>query len=184
MHKTDVKDTVMQRPTPVDEEIVLDNTKYIESATDTQGIITDCNDYFAEISGYTKAELIGKPHSIVRHPDMPKIAFKLLWDRIQHGHNITAVIKNLAKDGRYYWVFTHFEIERDINTKEITGYKAYRKAVSKYIKAVLDPLYKRLVEIEKEGGTKASEKALDEFLKSGGPDVTFDNLMEEIYRFY
>ncbi len=174
----------MNRPQPIDEEIVLDNTKYIESETDTKGIITDCNDYFAEISGYRKEELIGKPHNIVRHPDMPKIAFKLLWDRIQNGHNITAVIKNLAKDGRYYWVFTHFEIQRDINTKEITGYKAYRKAVSKYIKATLDPLYKKLVEIEKEGGMEASGKYLDEFLAQGGPDVTFDNLMEEIYRFY
>jgi hypothetical protein len=115
---------------------------------------------------------------------MPKIAFKLLWDRIKQGKNITAVIKNLTKDGRYYWVFTHFKIIRDINTKEITGYKAYRKAVSKHIKELLDPLYKKLTEIEKEGGMEASEKALNEFLRQGGEDVTFDNLMEEIYRFY
>ncbi len=173
-----------KQPLPLNEEIQLDNTKYIESETDTKGIITGCNDYFTEISGYTKEELIGQPHNIVRHPDMPKIAFKLLWDHIKQGKNITAVIKNLAKDGRYYWVFTHFEIIRDINTKEITGYKAYRKAVSKHIKGILDPLYKKLSKIEKEGGMKASEKALDEFLRQGGEDVGFDNLMEEIYRFY
>ncbi len=172
------------RPTPIDEEIMLDNTKYIESETDTHGTIVDCNDYFAEISGYTKDELIGAPHNIVRHPDMPKIVFKLLWDRIQSGHNITAVIKNMAKDGRYYWVFTHFEIIRDINTKEIKGYRAYRKMVSPHIKKVLDPLYKRLTEIEKEGGMEASEKALNEFLREGGDHITFDNLMEEIHRFY
>jgi PAS domain S-box-containing protein len=172
------------RPEPIDEEIALDNTKYIESETDTKGIITGCNDYFAEISRYTKEELIGQPHSIVRHPDMPKIAFKLLWDRIQQGKNLTAVIKNLAKDGRYYWVFTHFEIERDINTKAIIGYKAYRKAVSKHIKELLEPLYKNLTEVEKIGDMEASERALNDFLKSGGDDVTFDNLMEEIHRFY
>ena len=174
----------MIRPEPINEEIILDNTKYIESQTDKKGIIIDCNDYFAEISGYTKDELLGQPHSIVRHPDMPRIVFKLLWDRIQNGHNITAVIKNLAKDGRFYWVFTHFEIIRDINTKEIKGYKAYRKAVSKYIADILLPLYKKLVEIEKVGGMEASEKYLNEFLAEKGDHITIDNLMEEIHRFY
>ncbi|BBG66346.1 signal-transduction sensor protein=PAS/PAC domain [Hydrogenimonas sp.] len=173
-----------QRPMPIDVEIVLDNSKYIESETDIHGNIVACNDYFAEISGYSKDELIGQPHNIVRHPDMPKIIFKILWDRIRSGHNITAVIKNMAKDGRYYWVFTHFEIIRDINTKEIKGYRAYRKMVSPHIKKVLDPLYKRLTEIEKEGGMEASEKALNEFLHEGGEHITLDNLMEEIHRFY
>jgi PAS domain S-box-containing protein len=174
----------MTKATPTDKEIILDNTLYIESQTDTEGIITDCNDYFAKISGYTREELIGQPHSIVRHPDMPRIIFGLLWDRIQNGHNITAVIKNLAKDGRYYWVFTHFEIIRDINTKKITGYKAYRKAVSKHITAILLPLYKKLVEIEKDGGMQESEKYLDSFLAEKGDHITIDNLMEEIHRFY
>jgi len=174
----------MAKPTPIDEEIELDNTKYIESETDTQGVITDANDYFCEISGYTRDELIGRPHNIVRHPDMPKIAFKLVWDRIQSGKNINAAIKNLAKDGRYYWVFTHFEIIRDINTGEITGYRAYRKAVSRHTKEVLDRLYKKLVELEREGGMEASEKYLNEVLADAGEDVTFDNLLEEIYRLY
>ncbi|MDX1808782.1 MAG: PAS domain-containing protein [Sulfurospirillaceae bacterium] len=174
----------MKKPVPIDEEIVLDKNIYIESQTDTRGIITNCNDYFAKISGYTKDELIGKSHNIIRHPDMPRIIFKLLWDRIKNGHNIIAVIKNMAKDGRYYWVFTHFEIIRDINTKEITGYRAYRKYVSKHITAVLLPLYKKLVEIEKTEGMEASEKYLNDFMKEKGEHITIDNLMEEIYRFY
>ena len=174
----------MRDITPLDEEIELDNTKYIESETDSKGVITDCNDYFAQISGYDRDELIGKPHNIVRHPDMPRILFKLLWDRIEKGENVTAAIKNMAKDGRYYWVFTHFEIKRDMNSGEIRGYKAYRKAVSKHAKELLDPLYKKLVEIEKEGGMEASEKALEEFFATGGDDNGFDNFFEEIYRFY
>ncbi len=174
----------MKRSKPIDKEIILDNTKYIESRTDKQGVIVECNDYFAEISGYNKEELIGQPHSIIRHPDMPCIIFKLLWNRIQNGHNLTAVIKNLAKDGRYYWVFTHFEIIRDINTKEIKGYRAYRKAVSKHIADILLPLYKKLVAIEKEKSMQESEKYLNDFLASGGEDITIDNLMEEIHNFY
>jgi len=174
----------MNRPTPIDEEIILDRSKYIESQTDTKGIITFCNDYFAEISGYSKEELIGKSHNIIRHPDMPKVIFKILWERIKSGKNILAVIKNLSKSGRYYWVFTHFEIVRDINSKEIVGYKAYRKATSKYIIGVLDPLYKKLVDIENKENIQESEKYLNNFLKSKGEHITIDNLMEEIYRFY
>ena len=98
----------MHRPTPKDEEIELDPKRYLVSETDEKGIITYVNDYFIEVSGYSKEELIGQPHSILRHPDMPKVIFKLLWETIQTGHNINAVIKNLAKDGRYYWIFTEF----------------------------------------------------------------------------
>ncbi len=173
----------MKRPTPIDEEIILENNVYIESDTDLKGIITYVNDYFAEISRYSKEELIGQPHSIVRHPDMPKILFKILWSRIQNGHNFIAAVKNLAKDGRYYWVFTDFDILRN-EAGEPIGYKASRKKISKHVTDVLDPIYKKLVEIEKEGGMEASEKYLNDFLKSHGDDITVDNLLEEIHRFY
>jgi len=173
----------MQKPTPIDEEIELKNNVYIESDTDTKGIITYANDYFAEISGYTPQELIGKPHNIVRHPDMPKILFKILWDRLQSGQNFIAAIKNLAKDGRYYWVFTDFESIKDQNG-EIIGYKAARKKISKHVTEVLDPIYKKLTEVEKEGGMEASAKYLDEFLAEHGDDITVDNLLENIHRLY
>jgi PAS domain S-box-containing protein len=173
----------MKRPEPIDEEIILKNNVYIESDTDTKGIITYCNDYFAEISGYSKEELIGQPHSIVRHPDMPRVLFKILWDRIRSGQNFVAAVKNLAKDGRYYWVFTHFEVLRDSSGK-ITGYKASRKKISKHVTDVLDPIYKKLVEIEKEGGMEASEKYLTDLLHSHGSDITVDNMLEEIHRLY
>jgi len=173
----------MKRPEPVNEEIELKNNVYIESDTDLKGIITYVNDYFAEISCYTQEELVGKPHSIVRHPDMPKILYKILWDRIQNGHNFIAAIKNLAKDGRYYWVFTDFDTLRDDNGIP-TGYKASRKKISKHVTNVLDPIYKKLVGIEKEGGMEASEKYLKDFLKSHGDDITVDNMLEEIHRFY
>ena len=174
----------MQKPTPVNEEIVLDPRRYIVSETDEKGKITFCNDYFIEVSGYTKEELIGKPHSIVRHPDMPKVVFKLLWETISQGKNINAVVKNLAKDGRYYWIFTEFESRRDTDTGEIIGYHAARKSISKHVIEIISELYSKLSDIEKNEGVEASQKYLISFLKEKGDDIDFSNIMEEIHRFY
>ena len=174
----------MTKPTPIDEEIVLDPKRYIVSETDEKGKITFANDYFQEVSGYTEEELIGKPHSIVRHPDMPKVVFKLLWETIGAGKNINAVVKNLAKDGRYYWIFTEFEIRKDTDTGKIIGYHASRKKISRHVIEVIAKLYAKLLEIEKSEGVETSEKYLIAFLKEKGDDIEFANIMEEIHKFY
>ena len=174
----------MIKPTPIDEEIVLDPKRYIVSETDEKGKITYCNDYFKEVSGYSDEELIGHPHSVVRHPDMPKVVFKLLWETISQGKNINAVVKNLAKDGRNYWIFTEFESRKNTDTGEIIGYHASRKTVSKYIIDIIANLYAELLAVEKSSGVEASEKYLNDFLKEEGDDITFANIMEEIHRFY
>ncbi len=174
----------MTKPTPLNEEIKLDPKRSIVSETDAKGKITFANDYFIEISGYSREELIGKPHSIVRHPDMPKVVFKLLWETIKAGKNINAVVKNMAKDGRYYWIFTEFEIRRDNDTQKIIGYHASRKTISKHVIEVIAKLYKKLLEIEKTQGIEASEKYLVEFLKEKGDDIEFADIMEEIHKFY
>jgi PAS domain S-box-containing protein len=173
----------MKRPEPIHEEIELKNNVYIESDTDPKGVITYVNDYFAEISRYSPEELVGQPHSIVRHPDMPKVLFRILWDRLQAGENFIAAVKNLAKDGRYYWVFTDFETVKD-DAGAITGYKAIRKKISHHVTDVLDPIYKKLVEVEHEGGMEASAKYLNDFLADHGNDITVDNLLENIHRLY
>ena len=174
----------MQKPIPLDEEIALDPKRYIVSETDEKGKITFCNDYFMEVSGYNKEELIGKSHNIVRHPDMPKIVFKLLWETISQGKNINAVVKNLAKDGRYYWIFTEFESRRDNDTGDIIGYHAARKSISKHVIEIIANLYTVLLEIEKNEDIEASEKYLISFMKEKGDDIDFSNIMEEIHRFY
>ncbi len=174
----------MTKPTPIDEEILLDPKRYIVSETDEKGKITYANDYFQEVSGYTEDELIGKPHSIVRHPDMPKVVFKLLWQTIGAGKNINAVVKNLAKDGRYYWIFTEFEIRKDTDTGEIIGYHASRKKISRHVIEIIAELYAKLLEIEEKDGVDASEKYLVSFLKDKGDDIEFADIMEEIHRFY
>ena len=168
----------MKHPEPKNNEIKLSTKRYIVSKTDAKGIIEYGNDYFVEISGYTEAELIGQPHSIVRHPDMPKIAFKLMWDRISKGQNFMAVVKNLAKDGSYYWVVTDFEPKLDPITNEPISYTAFRKAAPQKAIDTMAPFYQKLVEIEKEGGMDASGKYLYGFLEEN--NTTYDVFINDI----
>lgn len=136
-----------KKPFPVDKEINLDPTKTIMSKTDTRGIIEYANEYFMEISGYEEFELMGQAHNIIRHPDMPKTIFKLMWDSIEKGQNIHAFVKNMAKDGRYYWVLTNFEIKKDVEGNVISYY-ARRKAAPRNAIYEIDRLYYILKSIE------------------------------------
>jgi PAS domain-containing protein len=87
----------LESTNPTNHPIFLDPNRIIMSKTDLNGIIEFANDYFIEISGYSRAELMGQPHNIIRHPEMPKVIFKLLWDHIQKGESIYAFVKNLTK---------------------------------------------------------------------------------------
>ncbi len=168
----------MQRPEPINKEIKLNPKRYIVSKTDAKGIIEYGNDYFVEVSGYKESELIGKPHSIVRHPDMPRVVFKMMWDRINRAQNIMAVVKNMAKDGSYYWVVTEFEPKVDPITNEIISHTAFRKAAPQEAIDTMAPIYQKLLEIEKDGGMEASEKYLRGFLEEKGK--TYDEFINEI----
>jgi len=137
----------LKKPFPMDKEINLDPTKTIMSKTDARGIIEYANEYFMEISGYEEFELMGQAHNIIRHPDMPKTIFKLMWDSIQNGQNIHAFVKNLAKDGRYYWVLTNFEIKKD-GEGNVISYYARRKAAPRNAIYEIDRLYYILKSIE------------------------------------
>ncbi len=86
-------------------EYKLDRKTIIVSETDAKGRIVYANEDFCKISKYSKDELIGNPHNIVRHPDMPKAIFKELWTHVQSGKIWKGVVKNRTKDGGYYWVF-------------------------------------------------------------------------------
>lgn len=88
----------------MNQEVLLDKKTMIVSETDSKGIIIYANEDFCKIAGYTKEELIGKPHNYVRHPDMPKAAFEDLWKTIQRGEVWNGIVKNKTKDGGFYWV--------------------------------------------------------------------------------
>ena len=168
----------MSRPTPTNKEIKLSPKRYIVSKTDAKGIIEYGNDYFVEISGYTEAELIGKPHSIVRHSDMPKIVFKMMWDRINKGQNIIAVVKNLSKSGDHYWVVTEFEPKVDPITNEIISHTAFRKAAPQAAIDAIEPIYAKLLELEKEGGMITSENYLRSFLEE--QNTNYDEFIDQL----
>ncbi|MDA3946636.1 MAG: PAS domain-containing protein [Helicobacteraceae bacterium] len=168
----------MEQQTPIDESVKLDKYKYIMSRTDTKGNIEFGNDYFFEISGYTPNELIGRSHNLIRHPDMPKVIFKLMWDRLKQGKNVFAVVKNMAKDGRYYWVTTKFEIKKDPIENSIRSYMAYRQAAKPKTIGSISKLYKELLDIEQSGGVEASEKYLSGYLESRRQ--TYDEFIDEV----
>jgi len=168
----------MKHPKPLDNEIKLSQKRYIVSKTDTKGIIEYANDYFIEISGYSEEELIGQPHNIVRHPDMPRVAFKIMWDRISKGQNFMAIVKNLAKDGSYYWVVTDFEPKLDPITKEIVSHTAFRKAAPQKAIDAIVPIYAKLTEIEKNVGMVTSEKYLYKFLEDN--NTTYDEFIDDL----
>lgn len=88
-----------------DQETVLDEYAFLVSETDDKGIIRFANDDFCRIAEYGVDELIGNPHNMVRHPDMPRVAFKSLWDTVQKGGVWTGYVKNATKTGGYYWVY-------------------------------------------------------------------------------
>lgn len=160
---------VKNTPTIIDKEVVWDKSKTIMSKTDKFGTIEYANDVFVDVCGYEDYELVGKPHNIIRHPDMPKVVFKVLWDNLKQGNNFHAIVKNLAKSGRYYWVVTDFDISKN-EAGEITHYFARRKAVPAEVVAKVEPLYKKLLQIEEASGMEGSEKYLIGFLEEQGKD--------------
>ncbi|MBF4491119.1 PAS domain-containing protein [Flavobacterium sp. JLP] len=158
-------DSRITRPTPSDREVDWNKNKVLLSKTDTKGTILYANEDFIDVSGYDEFELIGQPHNIIRHPDMPKVIFKFLWDSIKSSKNIHAIIKNMSKTGRYYWVITDFKIIAD-SDGEIVGYFGTRKSVPEdIIVKFIEPLYKKLLHIEEASGMLASEEYLVGFLE-------------------
>jgi len=113
------------KPDPVDEEVIFDGGVMI-TETDTAGIITYANRKFRQMTGYSKEELVGSPHNINRHPDMPKAAFEGLWKTVKSGHYWEGYVKNMTSEGKYYLVVVWIKPKFDEN-KNIVGYIAGRK---------------------------------------------------------
>ncbi len=168
----------IQRPIPTENEIVLDSAKYMLSKTDPFGNIEYCNDYFVQISGYAEHELVGKPHSIVRHPDMPGAIFELMWEHLHYRKPISLFIKSLAKDGSYYWTFTEINVRINKAIDEVEGYFGYQKNAQRYLIPQIEAFYDKLLKIEKESGLDASSKYLSSYLEER--EQSWESYMEEL----
>jgi PAS domain S-box-containing protein len=160
------------RPDPTQQERMLAEDDFIVSKTDPKGIITYGNRIFIAISGYSEEELLGSPHNILRHPDMPRTVFKLLWDTLQARQEINAYVKNLAKDGSFYWVFANITPSLDRRGEVIGYYSVRRKPRPEAVKTVA-ALYRTMLDAERkagdgQAGMKASLAILNRTLEEKG----------------
>ncbi len=155
---------------PTGKERFFAEQDIIVSKTDAKGIITYANEVFLDIAQYAEEEVLGEAHNIIRHPDMPRCVFGLLWKTIAAGEEIFAYVKNMAKNGDHYWVFAHVTPTFDAAGR-ITGYHSNRRVPDRGAVATADALYQKLLAEElrhadwREGmnaGTRMIESALAE----------------------
>jgi aerotaxis receptor len=123
-------------------EVLLSNRDFLVSETDEKGNILFVNEDFIKVSGFSLEELIGHPHNIIRHPEMPKSAFEDLWKTIQSGNVWKGYVKNLCKNGDYYWVYSKIYPVNNCQGKR--GYISCRKSISQEEKDKYEELYKSL----------------------------------------
>ena len=128
-------------------ETVLDDYAFLVSETDKDGVILFANSDFCKIAEYNINELIGQPHSIVRHPDMPKVAFQSLWDTVKSGKVWTGYVKNATKSGGFYWVFA--TVYPFVTQNGESGYLSCRRKASNQEIAKAEELYKTWMEEER-----------------------------------
>ena len=156
---------------PTDREIVMREDDFIVSKTDLKGRITYGNRIFIEFSGFEEREMIGVQHNVVRHPDMPRGVFNLLWGHIQDSKEIFAYVKNICKDGSFYWVLANVTPSLDDNGK-VLGYYSVRRKPNPHALPIITQLYRNMLSEERNAGTRdaieASHRVLNQYLKEKG----------------
>lgn len=150
---------------------------FIISKTNLKGQITYTNKIFMEMSEYSEAELLDKPHSLLRHTQMPKAVFKHLWNNITKQQEVFAYVLNKTKHNNEYWVYANITASLDENDKH-TGYYSVRRAPNPKALEIIKPLYAKMLEVEKRSGVDASLDVLLELLKEKG--VSYDEFIISI----
>ena len=168
----------MARPssTPTGREITLPEHELIVSKTDTSGVITYANDCFLRVAGYAERDVIGRPHNIIRHPDMPRCVFWLLWDTVKSGREIFAYVVNMAQNGDHYWVFAHVTPSYNPQGQHV-GYHSSRRVPYSDALPKVKELYQQLRLEEKRHadprlGMQAGTRKLEELLQTGKIDYS------------
>lgn len=157
--------------TPTRRETLMKEDETIISKTDTKGKITYANRTFMRISQLNEDEVLGIQHNVIRHPDMPRAVFKMLWDTLQAGDEYFGYIKNICKDGGYYWVLANVTPDYD-EKGQLQGYYSVRRKPNPKAIERLIPVYQKMREIEARHRPKEalihSQQYLDEFLRQQG----------------
>lgn len=135
-------------------EITFPVDSIIVSKTNLKGHITYANDLFLSMAGYSEAEIQDKPHNIIRHPDMPRCVFKLLWDTVSQGDEIFAYVINRCKNGDHYWVYAHVTPSFDTQGKIISYHSVRRVPDRKVLEESIIPLYKQLLDVEQQSSDR------------------------------
>ena len=169
--KYDVKPTGVER--------FFDEDELIVSKTNNKGLLTYANDIFLRLAGFQEDEVIGQPHNLIRHPDMPRAVFKLLWNKVQSGHEIFAYVINMSKNGDHYWVLAHVTPSYD-NNGNIVGYHSNRRLPSRSAIETIKPVYARLLAEEKRhhspsAAIDASTQLLADILKAS--NISYDEFV-------
>jgi len=138
--------------TPRDVETPVNDNDLIVSKTDTRGRITYANRTFMRICGYYVRDLLGTQHNIIRHPDMPRGVFRLLWQVVESGEECFAYVKNLCADGSYYWVFANVTPDRDMDGR-VRGYFSVRRRASAEAVRTMIPIYQQMLAVERQAGS-------------------------------
>jgi len=126
-------------------ERTFEPDEVIVTKTDLSGKMTYVNPTFLKMAGYAERDCLGQPHNLIRHPEMPRAVFKLLWDTLQAGNEIFAYVNNRSMNGDYYWVFAHVTPSRDA-AGEIVGYHSNRRVPNKQVIVEhIEPLYRQLL---------------------------------------
>jgi len=145
----------------------INENDFIVSKTDTKGRLTYVNKIFIDMAEYSEEELLGKPHSIVRHPEMPKAIFKLLWDTIQKKEELFAYVVNKTKNNNSYWVYANVTPSLDERDNTV-GYYSVRRRPNPQALEIIKPLYAKMLQAEKSGGMEAGMKVLTDLLHQEG----------------
>ena len=138
----------------VEREVPYPDGRLIVSRTDLEGVITHANAAFVELSGWPREALIGAPHCILRHPDMPKAAFKDLWDTVRAGGKWNGYVKNLRHDGSCYWVYA--TVIANVRDGKVVGYTSVRRKPSRRRIEELVPQYRQWLQQEQAAGGAAA----------------------------
>jgi PAS domain S-box-containing protein len=176
MRASDVVATGVER-TFGDDEIIV-------TKTDTKGRITYANDVFLRVSAYSETEMLGQPHSMIRHPDMPRCVFKLLWDELEARREIFAYVLNLAGDGAHYWVLAHVTPSVGSDGR-VVGYHSNRRVPSRAALDQIRPIYAALCATESRhprptDAIAASTAQLNELLAERG--LSYDEFIWSLAR--